>query len=383
MLSSASPVFDWPPAAPYAAALIAAALLCTLLAALGWRRRTKPGGPEFAVMMAAAAVWALFYALELMAPTLAGKVVWAKLEYFGIVTLPLAWLLFTRSYTGARKSLRRGLLAVLIFIPAATLVLATTNEFHSLVWSDVSLRASGPLPSLVLTHGLWFWVHVLYSYGLLALGSFLLMRSVYRNPLLYREQAGLLMVASVAPWLGNALFIFHLLPAGTVDPTPFAFTVTGVALALSMSRFRLLNLFPGLLPIARSQVLEEMSDGVLVVDPEGRLVTANPAAVRMLGQPASELAGKPAQEVLKDQAADLSGTRGEEGDKRFAITLGEGTSQRTYDVVSSPIARRAGVDLGRLLVFRDITNSKRTEDTLRLTQTIRGPRGRPRALVEP
>ena len=99
--------------APYALALLAAALLCGLLAAVGWRRRSKPGGIQFVAMMTAAAIWALLYALELTAPTLAGKVVWAKAEYLGIVALPLTWFLFARSHTGATRRLGRWLLVLI------------------------------------------------------------------------------------------------------------------------------------------------------------------------------------------------------------------------------------------------------------------------------
>ena len=174
------PLFShsWSTASPYALALVLAAILCVVLAFLGWRRRAMPGGVQFAAMMAAAAVWALFYALELVAPSLGGKVLWAKAEYIGIVPLPLAWYLFARAHTGAAKKLNRGFLAVLGVVAIVTLVLVATNDWHGLVWSRTSLSASDSMPLLVLAHGLWFWVHAAYCYILLALGSLLLLSAV-------------------------------------------------------------------------------------------------------------------------------------------------------------------------------------------------------------
>jgi hypothetical protein len=289
--------------APYALALLAAALLCGLLAVVGWRRRAKPGGTQFVAMMTAAAIWAMLYALELTAPTLAGKVVWAKAEYLGIVALPLTWFLFARSHTGASRRLGRRLLAMLALIPVATVVLAATNGSHGLLWSKLSLSVSGQFPVLTVAYGPWFWVHMIYSYALLALGSFLLLRVVYRYPQLYRRQAGMLMIATLAPWVGNILSVFGARLAGGVDLTPIAFTVTGVALALSMSRFRLFSLLPALLPTARNQVLQTMKDGVLVLDVDGRVMSVNPAASAMIGERASELIGKPVSEILGDSVA--------------------------------------------------------------------------------
>ena len=352
--------------APYAFALLAAALSCALLAALGWRWRARPGAPQFVALMVAAAIWALLYALELIAPSLAVKTVWAKAEYLGIVTLPLAWFLFARAHTGAIKRLSPRFVVVLSLIPAATVVLAATNQFHGLLWSQVSLSNTGAFPALAVVHGPWFWVHTAYSYALLALGGFLLLKAVHRYPQLYRRQAGLLVIAVSAPWVANILTISGVTPAGRIDLTPFAFVVTGAALALSMSRFRLFSLLPGLLPVARHQVLSKMKDGVLVLDVDGRVVSLNPAARRMLGLPTSGLTDRPVAELLGERF--VPPLRDESPDSQFEMSLGQGADKRTYDVVSSPLGLTGGIGVGRLLVMRDITEREQMEQALKLTQ---------------
>jgi two-component system, cell cycle sensor histidine kinase and response regulator CckA len=364
-VTGVSPFQNWSAASPYALALGLAAVVCTSLAVVGWRRHVRPGGLHFALMMAAAALWALLYSFELTTPSFAGKVFWAKTEYVGIAVLPLAWLLFARSYTGAIRRVPRGLVALVALIPALTVVLAATNGFHHLVWSTLSLGTSGPFPILALSHGPWFWVHVTYSYALLAAGSVVLARTALKYPQLYRRQLGMLMVAIVAPWVGNGLSIFRVLPGGGVDVTPFAFALTGVALLLAMSRFRLLSLLPALLPAAHNQVLETMRDGVFVLDVDGRVVSVNPAASDMLGLPASRIRGQSARGLLGEQ---FSFGSGEEPHSQFELSLGEGALGRSYDVVSSPLALGGGIGVGRLLVLRDITERKQMEESLRLTQ---------------
>src|SRR5665647_1986821 len=117
-------------AGPYALALLVAALLCFFLAILGWGRRKKPGGPQFALMMTAATLWALLYACELTTPTLAAKTLFAKGEYLGIVALPLTWFLFARGHTGATTKLRRRYVVLIGVIPAVTVIVGATNEVH-------------------------------------------------------------------------------------------------------------------------------------------------------------------------------------------------------------------------------------------------------------
>ena len=362
-----SPFHSWSAASPYALALGLAALLCVVVAGVGGRRRGQPGGAQFALMMRAAAVWALLYSFELTTPALAGKVFWAKTEYLGIVILPVAWFLFARDYTGAPKRLSRRLLSLISLIPTATVVLAATNGLHGLVWRDVSLSTAGSFPSLVVVHGPWFWVHVVYSYGLLAVGSYVLLRTAFRYPQLYRRQAAVLVIATAAPLVGNGLWISRLPFGGGLDVTPFAFTITGVGLLLAMSRFRLFSLLPALLPTARSELLQKMRDGVLVLDVDGRVVTFNPAATHMLADRASDLMGTSAAEILGDVVVAPYLTN-DGSDSQFEVALGEGDSRRYFDVVSSALGLRGGADMGRLLVLRDVTERKRDEDTLRRTQ---------------
>jgi PAS domain S-box-containing protein len=323
-----------------------------------------PGGAQFAAMMAAAAVWALFYALELVAPSLGGKVLWAKAEYIGIIPLPLMWYLFARAHTGVAKKLNRGFLAALGLVMMVTLVLVATNEWHGLVWSRASLSAPDSMPVLMLAHGPWFWVHAAYCYGLLLLGTLLLLSAVYRHPQIYRQQAVMLMTAALVPWVGNIFSVFWIVPAGGIDLTPFAFTVAGIALALSMSGFRLFKLVPTLLPIARNQVFETMKDGVLVLDAEGRVVNVNPAATHMLGERVPEMIGKTVPMLLGEASADCL-TNENDPDSQFEIHIGEMGSRRSYDVVSSPLGSGGGVGAGRLLVLRDVTEREEAERALK------------------
>ncbi|MFC1964878.1 histidine kinase N-terminal 7TM domain-containing protein [Chloroflexota bacterium] len=48
------------------------------------------------------------------------QVFWGKARYFGIVTVPLAWMAFTLIYTGREKWLTRRNLSALAVIPMVT-----------------------------------------------------------------------------------------------------------------------------------------------------------------------------------------------------------------------------------------------------------------------
>src|SRR5690606_14021680 len=117
----------------------------------------------FAVVAAAAGVWALGNALEIAAAGLPAKVWWAKVQYVGIVTLPVAWVGFALQFTGRAKWLTRRWLVLSMVVPAATLLLVFSNEAHHLMWSALALDTAGARPTLLVAHGPWFWVHTAYS----------------------------------------------------------------------------------------------------------------------------------------------------------------------------------------------------------------------------
>jgi len=141
----------------YLAITALASGISAILALLAWRRRQVPGATFLALMLAGAAIWCGACVAELLLPTLAGKLLVARLSYLGVVVVPWSWLLFALAYTGKGPRRIRGLATALALLPLATLVLTLFSPRLPLLWSSVRLaEANGPGPLLV-AHGTWFW----------------------------------------------------------------------------------------------------------------------------------------------------------------------------------------------------------------------------------
>ena len=84
---------------PYPVALLIAATLSATLAFVAWRRRRAPGATPLIVLASAVAIWQAGYAFETASVSVAAKILWAKVEYFGIVTVSTAWLAVTIQYS--------------------------------------------------------------------------------------------------------------------------------------------------------------------------------------------------------------------------------------------------------------------------------------------
>ena len=350
---------------PYVLPMIASAAVSAALARYAWHRRPASGATSFSLLMLAVAEWSLAYALELVSADLPAALFWDNIEWLGAAFAPTLWLTFVLQYTGRARWLTRRTIAILMVEPLVTLLLVGTNQFHGLIESNIRLDTSGSFAALEVTYGVWYWINIAYSYLLLFVGAILicmLIQSLVRSARLYLGQAVALLIAVVAPWVGNALTIFGLNPFPKLDLTPFAFTVTGVAMASSLFLFRLLDI----IPVAREAVIESMSDAVIVQDEQNRIVDLNPAAQRLANRTASKAVGRPFTQVfaawpeLVERYRDVTEAYAE-------IVLSEGETPRHFDLHISPLYRRNGdfAVAGRLIVLNDITERKQAEKVLR------------------
>jgi PAS domain S-box-containing protein len=350
---------------PYMLPMIASAAVSAALAYFAWHRRPAPGATSFCLLMLAVAEWSLGYALELASPDLPTTLFWDNVEWLGAAFAPTLWFAFALQYTDQARWLTRRNVAILAIEPFITLLLVWTNRFHGLIGSNIRVDTSGSFSALVETYGPWYWINIAYSYLLLFLGAILiclLIQTLKRSTHLYRGQAGALLIAVAAPWLGNALTIFGLSPFPHVDLTPFAFTVTGVGMASSLFRFRLLDI----VPVAREAVFESMSDAVIVVDEQNRIVDLNMTAQRLADNPEAEAVGQTFTRVFSSWTELVEHYR--DGCKDHTeVVLVEDERLRSFDLRISPLYRRNGhlTVTGRLVVLNDITEQKRTERALR------------------
>jgi hypothetical protein len=65
------------------------------------------------------------------------------------------------------------------------------------------------------------------------------------------------------------------MPVKNIDPTPFAFALSGLAMSVSILKFRMFDL----MPIGREHIFRSMGDALVVIDNKHRLVDCNTVAL--------------------------------------------------------------------------------------------------------
>lgn len=140
------------------------------------------------------------------------------------------------------------------------------------------------------------------------------------------------------------------IPAMDVDPVVLTFNFTAAMYAIVLFRFRLFNL----IPIARGTVIDQMSEGMLVLNSDGRVMNLNPAAEQILQISAARARGAPIADLLPGRGLG----------ERSEIILGSGDGTRHYSVHDSASKDRRGLQEGTLILLNDVTAQKQAQAQL-------------------
>lgn len=226
----------------------------------------------FGFMMLSNAIWSLGYGLELASNTLSLMRFFINIEYLGITTLPVNWFLFCLHLSGRESWYKKKLnLGILLGISLLTILLVWTNEYHHLQYRSVSVDHTGPFPMLVLEPGIWYRCFTVFFYILLALGSYLILKTFRKADPIYKRQNYTIFFAALIPWMVNLAYLLGLRPLANLDLTPFAFIVAIFLISVAIYRFKLFDI----LPVAREKVLDLIQDGYLVLDGQHRIIDYN------------------------------------------------------------------------------------------------------------
>ncbi len=355
----------WQPS-PYTFPLFFASIVSLVAAISSWRRQKTLLGIALALLMLSLAVWSTGYALQLAGADAHTKEFWRDIKNIGVVPVPTLWLIAVLQYTGYRRWLSKRIVTLLAIEPIAWLLISWTNNWHHIFEKSAILVPSGSILLRVVTYGWWFWFNAIYSYLLFIISAILLIHTFLRAHRLYRRQILILLGFVAVPWIGNGIYVSKLIlnwGNGPIpDITPFLFIAGGLLMIWGTLRYQLMDV----VPIARDIIVNNMRNGVLVLDTRGVIVDLNPVVETILGYTEAEIVGTPVFPRLS-QWQDLARClkQGVEAVGEQALTL-DGKLQY-FEWRLSPLKEPRAYTIGWVVVFRDITQQKTIEDTLRTT----------------
>lgn len=288
-----------------------------------------------------------WYLLELTATTLEAAVTATKMQYLGSMFVPLCYCWFIFLYCYEKPPVK--LFAFLALVDLGLLLLIFVADLHSFYYKDLGwLVTESGHHYLDITYGPGYPVFLIFgcgipyfmSVGVLAKASFT--RREHGASRKYRT----ILVLSLLPVF--ALISYTVKLTYVYDPTP---VVMGVVLSmvaiLIWGRkdydFRRL---------AADTVLYNMSDGVLVLDDEKRIIVYyNPAVADIFPGLKKHVAGDKIKDV-KDFPANILSIN---ENTRMEFTL----EDREYESHVKRITDKNGENQGYVILMLDMTETKR------------------------
>jgi signal transduction histidine kinase len=347
--------------------LLLTAGLLAVLAVFAWHRRAVPGARPFAAACLFALIWVAGAAAESLALDPAAKLGWFKFQAVWQLPVITAITCFVLDYANPGRWLTRRTLILLSIAPLLELALLLTNDLHHWHWLGFSVGAT-----VVPQRGPAFWVMFAYSLCLMLVNLLVFVWLFICSPR-HRLPVALMLLANLAGRSLNALEVAGRQAILGWDPFVFAILITFGIYAVALFGFRIFD------PVAaaRRALIAQLREGVLVLDPEGRVAGLNPAAERILCLPERQATGRPVVELLPDCP---QGPLAEPAGVEVELTLpaaadrhhrkafpregggpGEretGQEVRQYVLEISPLTDWRGLEVGRLLVLRDVTEER-------------------------
>lgn len=348
-----------------------APIITAAVALVAWRRRRdNPAARALALVLVGVSVWCLAVGLVLAPVPPAVRAAGFPAIFLAVGATVVGFLALSRVLADPGWRPRRWLVALVAVEPLLMAVCSSLPATTDLVFGRTDLTA--PAGAVQMIGGPLFAAHSAYSYAFIALGLLRLARTALRGPQVVRRQAAVLLASALPPTAGNLVLTVGMQGSGVVDLTPLFFIVTGLVAGWAILRLGLL----AVVPVARDQVVETMTDGVLVTDAVGRVIDLNPAARALLTAlrpgAGATLLGRPLRELTGPDLLDAVLPDGPAADGTYSTgrAVVEAAPGRWLDVQSVPVAS-AGRRIGRVTVVRDVTEAQlREADLRRLAQQL-------------
>lgn len=322
-----------------------------------WSLRSLPGAHGLILTILCVVEWSIAYVMEIARLDLAEKILWGKLQYFGISYAALGMFIFAVNYSGHGARLTSTRKAWLALLASLGFIAALTNDRHHLIWNQIQFTNNIPFGPLELSHGVLFFVVVAFQYALLLAVTGIFLQIAIHGQSLYRAQSKIMLVGMSFPWLANLIYVTGWNPYDGVDFTPIALTFSAIAFSISFLRYR----FMDLLPVAHDSVFNAMKDGVIVLDSKDRIADINPMG-SFIFQNHGNLLGNEIRLLFPDWNNWISPGHHDEVHQEICLDYNGETT--TFKLRITPILEQQGVHNGNIIILSNITEQKKFQEQI-------------------
>lgn len=319
------------------------------------------GALAYAGLCLSVAVYAIFYGFEIISPSIEAGMVWSKIQYIGIATIPAWALIFSLQHAGYHPGKSLMLMVWPWIVPLMVIAARFTDEYHHLVYQHVTADFHNGIMILDIQGGLIYHLNVIYINLMLLISAIIVIRIAIRTKqVLLRRRIYIILAGFFAPWVSHIIYQAGLSPMGT-DLTPYGFAVTGLFLGYAVFVYRLFEAAP----LVRDEVFRSLQDGIIVTDTNNIIIEANPSAMKYFGRFTMPLIGADAGSLFRT-STPMGAILEEAGTStdRIAV-INTRIGDRSFLIRQSVLRDQSLERIGNILIFSDVTETIAIEETLK------------------
>lgn len=252
---------------------------------------------------------------------------------------------------------------LLFIIPIISLMALWTNDLHHLFYIEYSIYPSQT------TYGVFLNIYNTYTIGLLLVSMVNLLRYSIKNSGFFSKQAIMIIIAALIPIVINILSIFKIAQF-TIYITPISFAITIILLTFAIFKFKFLRITP----VALQKIVDRISDGYLVLNEENVITDFNKTYLEIFGMKAEKVRNKSIIEYLEENNINsekyknaFEKIKNSEETVKFEQRISE---LNKYFAVEINTIFQNKEFLGKLVLFKDITQHKKDMQTIKRNQDI-------------
>ena len=343
------------------AALLIFSAACYLL--LGLRlvaSKREVGSRPIGVLFIVISFWVIGGGVELLSDSFHMFSIGRTGHFIGTALVPIVAYVCFREYTGTDTSSSR--LAVLMIMPAISVSLAATNQYHELMWYGPFVNDFGEYLTRPDRWGPWFkFAHLPYSYAVIAAAIFTLLAHSSAVAPAHRRGLFLLTAACIGPLVATAAYDMGYGP-NTISYVPLVFAALLPVYAWLIIGEQIIEFSP----LAYETVFQTMQDPVVVIDDQNRVIGLNHTAEKMLSVTEAQALRTPLKELFGTGAIEVY----EVLDSGRPQKMMTSTGRFLHVQVSQIDTSRASARGGHILMFRDVSDVEKAQSEVRKNEKL-------------
>ena len=312
-------------------------------------------------------IWSFFLILQitLSIPLSIKPIYFEYLVYIGACFVPVCVFFIGLIYLKNKIKFKPIYLLTLV-IPIISLITLWTNDLHHLFYQYYSVELSAT------KYGPFSDLHTYYSYLMLGLGIFFLLKATIKSSGLLSKQSLLILFGISFPIVVNLLGTFEIFHM-SVYITPITFLFTVVMCVIAIFKFQ----FLGVAPIALQIVVNQISDSYVVLGMYNNIIDFNDTFIKTFKLNKKKLKNSNLSDLLSNigtSSADIekimdSIKKVNDTNKIVNFEHTFSSIDKTFEIEVTPITSN-GNNLGTLFLFKDVTQHKKDVQTIKDNQNL-------------